>query len=159
MKETKTPLTIREAVPDDVESIVHFNQCMAQETEGKQLDGDRLRRGVATALARNDLCRYFLAVEDHRVVGQAMITYEWSDWRNGTFWWLQSVYVDAAHRRRGTFRAIHQHVKRLARSSPGVCGLRLYVERENQRAQAAYRRLEMSDAGYLVYEEDWSGAV
>jgi len=93
------------------------------------------------------------------VVGQAMYTYEWSDWRNGTFWWLQSVYVAPVARRTGVFREIYGFIERLAKTEPGVCGLRLYVELDNERAQQTYRRCGMVDAGYLVMETDMSGAV
>jgi ribosomal protein S18 acetylase RimI-like enzyme len=96
---------------------------------------------------------------DGRVVGQLMVTYEWSDWRNGAFWWIQSVYVLPEARRCGAFSALYSHVERLAKATPGVCGLRLYVELANERAQATYRRCGMTDAGYRVMEADYSGAV
>ncbi len=150
------PLTIREAVIDDAETIVRFNRLMARETEEKEIDAVRLRRGVERGIVRPDLCRYFLAEDDGRVVGQAMVTFEWSDWRDGAFWWLQSVYVDGGHRRRGVFRAIYRHIETLAQATPDVCGLRLYVERNNEPARATYDVLGMANAGYLVYEDDWS---
>jgi GNAT superfamily N-acetyltransferase len=88
-----------------------------------------------------------------------MLTVEWSDWRDGWFWWIQSVYVDPAHRRRGVYAALHEHVRALARGAGDVVGLRLYVERDNTRARRVYQRLGMRPTGYLVYEEDWSGAA
>jgi ribosomal protein S18 acetylase RimI-like enzyme len=112
---------------------------------------------VAHALARPELCRYFLAEQDAHVIGQVMITYEWSDWRDATFWWLQSVYVRTEHRRCGVFRALYRHVEKLAERTPGVCGLRLYVDRDNDRAASTYRGLGMSDSRYVVYQADWSG--
>jgi ribosomal protein S18 acetylase RimI-like enzyme len=147
---------VRDATTDDTDVVVQFNQRLAEETEDKQLDAPRLRRGVAKALADRSLCRYFLAERDGRVVGQAMITYEWSDWRDGLFWWFQSVYVDAACRRQGVFRALFRHAEQLAKATPGVCGLRLYVERNNRPAMETYRRLGMSHADYVVLETDWT---
>ncbi len=84
-----------------------------------------------------------------------MITYEWSDWRNGTFWWIQSVYVDPAWRRRGVYRAMHTAIRKEARATHGVCGLRLYVERANRIAQRAYRQVGMRAAYYHVFEDDF----
>ncbi len=156
MDQDDATLKIRNATPADAETIVRFNQQMAMETESKTLDPSRLRRGVDSALKRPDLCRYFLAEQHGRVIGQVMVTYEWSDWRDGVFWWLQSVYVDADCRRRGVFRALYRHLERLARRAPDVCGLRLYVENSNHQAATTYRRLGMSDSRYLVYEADWS---
>jgi ribosomal protein S18 acetylase RimI-like enzyme len=89
------------------------------------------------------------------VVGQLMITYEWSDWRNGLFWWIQSVYVDPAWRRRGVFRSMHEAVVSQAKADRKVCGIRLYVEQENETAQAVYQRLGLSLSGYKVYEQDF----
>ena len=100
-----------------------------------------------------------MAEIDGRVVGQLMITYEWSDWRNGVFWWIQSVYVLPEARRLGVFSELYAHLERLAKATPGVCGLRLYVEHANERAQATYRRCGMVDAGYRVMEVDYSGAA
>jgi GNAT superfamily N-acetyltransferase len=103
--------------------------------------------------------RYFVAEAGGRPVGQLMITYEWSDWRNGRFWWIQSVYVLPDARRGGVFRALFRHLEDMARDDPGVCGIRLYVERDNLRAQATYRHCGLADAGYAVMEVDYSGAV
>jgi GNAT superfamily N-acetyltransferase len=147
--------SIRLAAPGDAETIARFNQAMAQETEGRQLDFERLRRGVQAVLSDPSKGRYWVAEIDGRLAGQLLITFEWSDWRNGAFWWIQSVYVDPAFRRRGVFRALYQHVARQARQAPDVCGLRLYVEQDNRRAQAAYERLGMHPAPYRIYEVDF----
>ena len=157
MSNTDSPLTIREATASDVECIVRFNQLLARETEDKQLDPARLRAGVEQGLARPDACRYYLAEQNGRVIGQTMVTCEWSDWRNGLFWWIQSVYVDHGHRRGGVFRALFRHVEAAAKRSPDVCGLRLYVDQTNDRAISTYRRLGMKGTEYVVYEVDWSG--
>jgi GNAT superfamily N-acetyltransferase len=147
--------SIRLAAPGDAETIARFNQAMAQETEGRQLDFERLRRGVQAVLSDPSKGRYWVAEIDGRLAAQLLITFEWSDWRNGAFWWIQSVYVDPAFRRRGVFRALYEHVARQARQAPDVCGLRLYVEQDNRRAQAAYERLGMHPAPYRIYEVDF----
>ena len=152
-------LTIRNATPADLEFLAHGNEAMALETEHKSLDPQVVRRGVAAALADPAHGRYFVAVDaDDLPVGQLMVTYEWSDWRNGQFWWIQSVYVLPDWRRRGVFRALYRHVEDLARRTQGVCGLRLYVEADNVNAQRTYERCGMGDAGYRVMEVDYSRA-
>jgi ribosomal protein S18 acetylase RimI-like enzyme len=132
---------------------------MALETEHKRLDPATVGKGVQTALGNPAHGRYFVAEIDGQVVGQLMITYEWSDWRNAVFWWIQSVYVLPEARRHGVFRALYDHVEALARATPGVCGLRLYVENDNMRAQKTYVGCGMANAGYLVMETDYSGAT
>lgn len=154
-----TPPTIRDAVPADLDVIVEFNRRLAWETEHKRLDPAVLRPGVETALTRPDWSRYFIAEIDGDIVGQMMITYEWSDWRNGLFWWIQSVYVRNDARRAGVFRSLYKHVEALARATPNACGLRLYVEHENAAAIATYQKLGMVPSGHLLYENDWSGAT
>ena len=128
------PLLIREAVPGDLPAIVEFNRLLALETESKVLDPDVLGRGVAQALADPDRIRYWVATipGSPRLAGQAAITREWSDWRNGWIWWFQSVYVAQPFRRQGIFRALYRHIRDEARSRPDVIGLRLYVEDANQ---------------------------
>ena len=149
-------MIIREARADDAAVIARFNIAMALETEARHLDEPTVQRGVAGGLARPDLCRYHLAELDGAVVGQLMITYEWSDWRNGVFWWIQSVYVDPAYRGRGVFKQLYRHVESMARAAGGVCGLRLYVEHENAAAQRCYQQLGLKATGYRIYEADWS---
>ena len=146
------PLTVRPAMPADAAVIADFNARLAQESEGKALDGAVLAAGVAALLADPHKGRYFLAEEGGVVVGQVMLTTEWSDWRNGWIWWVQSVYVRPEARRRGAFRALYQHVYEAARADAQVVGLRLYVERDNRRAQETYERLGMGRTGYLVME-------
>ena len=136
--------------------IADYNAAMALETEHKRLAPATVRAGVARGIANPAEACYFVAeTEGGDVVGQLMVTFEWSDWRNGTFWWVQSVYVHPDHRARGIFKSLYQHVEQLARAA-GACGLRLYVERDNARAQDVYRKLGMVDAGYAVFEADWS---
>ena len=148
-------IQIRAATPADAAVIAGFNAAMALETEHKTLHAQTLRAGVERAIAQPRAARYFLADIAGEVVGQLMVTFEWSDWRNADFWWIQSVYVHPDFRARGVFKYLYQHVEQLARQA-GACGLRLYVERENTRAQEVYRRLGMTDSGYAVFETDWT---
>jgi ribosomal protein S18 acetylase RimI-like enzyme len=146
------PLTIRRGTLADAPLIAEFNRLMAQETEGKALDPAVLARGVQAAL--NDPAKglYFIAEEDGAVLGQTMVTTEWSDWRDGWFWWIQSVYVRPEARRRGVFRALYRHLHEAAIRTPQVIGIRLYVERENLRAQETYVSLGMKRTPYLLLE-------
>ncbi len=146
------PISIRRAVSSDVDVVVEFNRLLAEESEGKALDSQVLRRGVESGLADPRKSVYFLAEEEDQVLGQIMFTTEWSDWRNGWFWWIQSVYVRSDARRRGVFRALFEQVRQAALAERDVIGLRLYVERENLVAQETYRTMGMDAAGYLVFE-------
>jgi len=146
------PPTLRRAVPADAPTIVEFNRLLAEESEGKVLDPAVLAAGVAAGLADPDKALYFVAEEAGRIVGQLMLTREWSDWRNGWIWWIQSVYVSPEARRRGIFRALYGHVETLASADPQVIGLRLYVEKDNHAAQQTYLSLGMERTGYLVLE-------
>ncbi len=147
------PLSIRPAVPADVPVIVEFNRLMALETENKALDVATLTRGVQAAFADPHKGPYYLAVDGDEVLGQLQITFEWSDWRDGWFWWVQSVYVRPEARRRGAFRALYEFVVARARQTPGVLGIRLYVERDNRRAQETYERLGMRRSAYVLMEQ------
>jgi ribosomal protein S18 acetylase RimI-like enzyme len=146
-------IAIRRAGADDAQVLVDFNRAMALETEGKELLPEVIGAGVRALLANPAAGFYVVAEMDGRVVGALMLTKEWSDWRNGAFWWIQSVYVRPEYRRRGVYRSLYQHLQQLATADPAVCGFRLYVERENAAAQAVYRRLGMAETHYLVYEE------
>lgn len=150
-------LTIRDAARADIETIARFNSAMAVETEGRPLEPGTIHNGVAAVLADPTKGRYWVAEVDGQVVGQLMITYEWSDWRNGVLWWIQSVYVQPERRREGVFSALYHHVESLASARPDVCGLRLYVERDNARAQNTYSSLGMTEPNYLVMEAIFEG--
>ncbi|CAG9465986.1 unnamed protein product [Pedinophyceae sp. YPF-701] len=143
---------IRDATPGDLDVVVAFNMAMAKETEDITLDKNVVTPGVAAVLTPNSPHgRYFLLEEDGRVVAQLMITPEWSDWRNASMWWVQSVYVAPEHRRRGHFKALYQHVKEACRAAGGG-GLRLYVDDENTRAQETYQKLGMK-SHYRLFED------
>lgn len=148
--------SVREAGPGDLEIIAAFNAALASETEGKALDPATLRSGVARALRDPGRLRYWVAESGGRVVGQAAITREWSDWRDGWLWWFQSVYVRPEARGRGVFRALHGAIRSAALAEPDVIGLRLYVEQANDRAQRTYQALGMRPGGYQVFEELWT---
>jgi GNAT superfamily N-acetyltransferase len=148
--------TVRDAQPEDHETIVGFNARLALETEEKLLDPAILARGVAIALVDPDRLRYWVAEADGGIVGQAAVTREWSDWRNGWIWWFQSVYVHQDYRARGIFRAIYRHIREAALAAQDVIGLRLYVEDANDRAQRTYQAMGMKKGGYHVYEELWT---
>lgn len=145
-------LLIRNAEPSDLATIVRFNTAMALETEGLELDEMRLVHGVQALLADRGKGRYFVAEVEDTVVGQAMITREWSDWRNGYWWWVQSVYVLPEWRRKGVFRTLHEQIAAEARKAGDAVGLRLYVDSNNQVAQEAYAKLGMEASRYLLFE-------
>lgn len=147
------PPQIRPASIDDWPIIVDFNCRLAAETEGKELDRAHVEPGVKAVLNDPRKGRYFVACIDGRVVGQLLHTFEWSDWRNGDIWWLQSVYVHPDFRRAGVFRALFDYLCQEAAADPGVVGLRLYVEAHNSRAQQTYQKLDLANAGYVVMEQ------
>ena len=145
--------SVREARPLDVDVLVSFNLAMAQESEDVTLDPATLRAGMSSLLSDRTRGRTFVVEDEGRVVATLMLTTEWSDWRNGWFWWIQNVYVHPEHRRRGHYRRLHDQVRALAASEPDVHGLRLYVEHENHGARETYRSLGMLETRYRLYEE------
>ena len=148
-------INIRNAQPTDAPLIAEFNALMAEETEHQKLDRVLLRNGVEGLFAEPSRGVYYVAEVDGVVAGQLMITYEWSDWRNGTFWWIQSVYVKPGYRTHGVFTALYRHIEQLAKSRRDVCGLRLYVEEHNDRAKQTYAKLGMHATHYQMYEVDF----
>lgn len=145
-------MTVREARPADAEAIVEFQLAMARETEQLELEPETCRRGVASVFDDRFRGRYFVAEDGGRVIGSLLLTSEWSDWRAGTVWWIQSVYVVPEARRRGIYAGLYRHIQELASSDPSVRGLRLYVDRRNERAQQVYERLGMNGDHYVVFE-------
>lgn len=150
---TPTRPSIRVANADDVMRITTFNRALALETEARELPAATVEQGVANFLADSRRGTYFVAEREGTVVGQAAVTYEWSDWRNGEFWWLQSVYVVPPQRGQGVFRALYRHIEVLARAQPNCCGLRLYMEHDNSTARRTYLGLGMKESGYEVFEQ------
>ncbi len=145
-------LTVRPAAHADLDVLVAGNADMAAETEQLQLDEATLRLGIGAVLDGRVPGRYWVAEHEGRVVGQLLITYEWSDWRNRQVWWIQSVHVARDARRLGVFRALYARTRNEAQSA-GAGGLRLYVDESNTRAQAVYASLGMNGGHYRVFED------
>jgi len=150
-------MRIRDATLADLDFIAAANTALAAESEGQALDPALLLPGIRAVLDDPALGRYYLAEVDGQVTGQLMTTYEWSDWRNGVFLWIQSVYVLPAHRGAGVFRALFQHLAGLAREDPRICGIRLYVDRDNEAAQEVYARLGLHRSNYGIMETVYRG--
>ncbi len=147
-------LSIRDANPDDIGTIVEFNAAIARETEDLELDRERLLAGVTAIVNDSGKGRYFMATANGKVVGQTMVTFEWSDWRNGDFWWIQSVYVTPEARSMGVFSSLYDHIVKTARRHD-VRGLRLYVDSHNLRALKVYEKLGMHESQYRMMEVDF----
>jgi len=140
----------------DAECIANFNQAMALETEAKQLNATTILDGVRRQLADETLGFYLIAEANGNAIGCLGITFEWSDWRCGFFWWIQSVYVDPAFRGRGAFSLLYAKVKELTDSHKEVIGIRLYAEKDNTRAIRTYLRLGMEETAYRILEEEFA---
>jgi GNAT superfamily N-acetyltransferase len=149
---------IRRAEMRDAAILATFNSALALETENKSLDAKTIRAGVSRLLADSHHGFYIVAEVDGQIAGCLMITYEWSDWRNGVFWWIQSVYVKPEFRRRGIYRALYDYIREQAKADCDICGLRLYAENENVTAHRAYEKLGMTEAHYKIYEEIFRGS-
>lgn len=144
---------IRDARSSDAGKIVQYNLNLARESEGLELDEEVLRGGVVRALEKPDFCRYFVAEVDGTIAAQTMLTYEWSDWKNGLIWWIQSVYVEPAFRCQGIFRKVFEYLEQLAIEDGDVVAFRLYVDKHNSNAMATYEKLGMHQPEYLIYEK------
>ena len=145
-------MEIRKAKIEDLDTIVRFNYNLAKETEDKNLDLDILAKGVKALIEDDNKGVYHVCIADGKIVGQIMYTYEWSDWRNGTFLWVQSVYVDSMYRQQGVFKALYEYVKQLCDCDKNIVGIRLYVEKENSVAKKTYKNLGMHECDYYMYE-------
>lgn len=148
-------ISLRIARSADASAIAQFNVALAKETEHFDLDFERTLRGVRGMFDDPARGFYLLAEIDGNVVGQLMITYEWSDWRNGVFWWIQSVYVKREFRARKVFKSLYQHIVALAKKEGNVCGVRLYAEKQNEQAHAVYKKLGMKVTEYDMLEVDF----
>ena len=150
-----TNIRVRNATPADIERIAEFQQAMAMETEGRTLDTAVSRQGITAIFDDPVKGFYIVAVSDTgEVVGSLLITYEWSDWSNANHWWIQSVYVDSAWRRKGVYRTMYDHILGMTKGRSDICSIRLYVERTNTVAQQTYKSLGMSHSHYDMYEID-----
>lgn len=148
-------ISIRPATPSDARVLAKFNALMAKETENRELDPSLLQAGVDSLFQDPSRGLYYVAESGGTIVGQLMVTYEWSDWRNGTFWWIQSVYVEQAFRGKGVFKTLYRYIESLAKDRKDVCGLRLYVEHDNTAAKETYASLGMKKTPYEMYEIDF----
>lgn len=148
-------IRIRPAQSRDLSALVAFNAAMAKESEDKGLDTTTLSNGISYLLDHPAEGYYLIAEIDGVSVGTLMVTYEWSDWRNGRFWWIQSVYVEAGFRRLGVYGRLHDTVRSAAKNDKQCCGIRLYVEKDNLGAQATYLHLGMQQTHYLLFEEEF----
>ncbi len=148
-----TDIQIRQAIPSDANVLATFNQNIALETENIQLIPEVILSGVTRLIEDSNLGFYLVAEENGEIVASLMVTKEWSDWRNGVFWWIQSVYVKEQWRNQGIYRKLYQKVKSLADTAPDVCGYRLYVERDNIIAKNVYKKVGMEETHYRMYEE------
>ena len=149
---SSSSIAVGRAATEDVAAITQFNIAMAAETEDLALDPQTVHAGVAAVVSDDRRGFYLVARSDGKAVGSLMITYEWSDWRNGNLWWIQSVYVVPSARKQGIFRLLYDNVISLAKQSGDAAGVRLYVEKDNHGAQEVYRKLGMSETAYRVFE-------
>jgi len=145
-------ISIRDAMPADASIIADYNNRLAKETEARSLNHDLIGPGVAAFLADPSKGRYWLAVVDDRIIGQIAVTHEWSDWRNGMMWWIQSVYIHSDYRRQGVYTSLNRHVESQAKSDSEVIGIRLYVKKDNERAQTTYAGLGMKMINYRIMQ-------
>ncbi|MCK7593575.1 GNAT family N-acetyltransferase [Pseudomarimonas salicorniae] len=155
---TQSEIQIAPAIGKHVPDLVRFACAMAMETEHKRLDPAVVEQGVQGVLDQPSRGRYLVAHQGGALLGTLMLTYEWSDWRCAEWWWIQSVYVEPSARRLGVFRALYAHVLAEAEARGDICGVRLYVEQDNQRAQQTYAALGMRDAAYRVMEHAFTWA-
>ena len=147
-------MNIRPADKSDIDALVEFNIAMALETEGKTLGPDVLRPGVEAVFEDANKGFYVVADDNGSIVGGLLITFEWSDWRDKWFWWIQSVYIKPEYRGRSLYRELYAFVKALAEERGDVAGFRLYVEHDNIHAQKVYERVGMRRSHYEMYEEE-----
>jgi ribosomal protein S18 acetylase RimI-like enzyme len=146
-------IVVRNALLRDIPALADFNVAMAQETENRILSPAKVKAGMKAVIRHPDDGFYLVAELNGELAGSLLVTREWSDWRNGVFWWIQSVYVPPGFRKRGIYRALYDAVKARAKSNLEVCGFRLYVERNNRAARSVYSKLGMSETEYRIYEE------
>ncbi len=147
-------IKIRLGYKKDAETIANFNILMAMETEHKKLPKNIITAGVKKILSNSQYGFYLIAEKNNQIAGSLMVTKEWSDWRNGEFWWIQSVFIKTEFRRQGIYKKLYAFVKSKAQKNPDVCGFRLYVEEENSIAMQTYESCGMIKTHYKMYEEE-----
>ena len=147
-------MNIRKALNKDIDVIARYNYNLAYETENKILDMNILTKGVEAIIKDENKGIYHVCEINGEVVGQIMYTFEWSDWRNGTFLWIQSVYVYKEFRGMGVFKALYKFIRDIADNDNNICGIRLYVEKENTIAKKTYKNIGMKECNYYIYEYD-----
>lgn len=145
-------LSVRKALASDCDAIVRFQEEMAWHTEKLTLDHETVTKGVKAVLDNQSLGTYYIAEIGNEIAGSLLTTYEWSDWRNGTVIWIQSVYVDSSHRRKGLYKALYSHIQSLVKNDASLKGIRLYVDETNETARKVYARLGMDGEHYRVFE-------
>ncbi|PAX54100.1 GNAT family N-acetyltransferase [Brunnivagina elsteri] len=143
---------IRKAELEDLSTIVSFNQSLAMEVRGEKLESEIITSGVEAVLKDSNRGFYTLVEIESKIIAIALITFEWSDWRNAWFWWLQDVYVEPSYRQQGIFRSLYMHLKQQAQLAQ-VSGLRLYVYKGNTKAQEVYQRIGMNPSNSLIFED------
>jgi ribosomal protein S18 acetylase RimI-like enzyme len=148
-------IQISRAIIENANILADFNVKMAKETENKELNFDKVLNATKEVFLSNDKGFYLKAIYNGKIVGSMLITYEWSDWRNGFFWWIQSVYVLNEYRNKGIFKSLYNYARNLAKEKKDVCGLRLYVDKDNEAAQNVYKKLGMYETNYLLFEEEF----
>lgn len=145
-------MIVREATSQDIPSILDFQLKMALETENVTLEISALTLGVQRMFKDSTKGRYYVAEENNEVIGCLMTTYEWSDWRNGTILWIQSVYVDKPYRGKGVYKELYNFIKQMVQEDPDMTGIRLYVDKTNFSAQEVYKKLGMNGEHYATFE-------
>jgi GNAT superfamily N-acetyltransferase len=151
-KNREMQIQIRKGEDSDRDAIAGFQIAMAWETEHYILDPETVKKGVSAVLNNGNLGAYYVAVIGNKVAGSLLTTYEWSDWRNGTVLWIQSVFVDSSHRKKGVYGALYAHIKTLVAADESLMGIRLYVDESNKQAMEVYTRLGMDGEHYRVFE-------
>ena len=145
-------MKIRKGTTNDLNCIVNFTLNLAKETESKELNKEVVKKGVLKILEGEIQGEYFVCEINGEIAGQIMILYEWSDWRNGYFIWIQSVYVDSKYRNKGVFKTMFDHIKDFCSSNSEFLGLRLYVDKNNKNAMEAYSKAGMYESNYKFYQ-------
>ena len=145
-------IKVKEALEVHARGIVEFQIAMAMETENIQLDRNRVKKGVDAVFQDVTRGKYYVALDGDKLIASLMITYEWSDWRNGNVYWIQSVYVLSEYRGKGVFKKMYSHIKDSVKNTPGLSGIRLYVDKSNHRAQKVYNKIGMDGSHYQLFE-------